>query len=989
MSTKNIKKRRSKRLLKKKEEENKLTTENNSIESETDEEKLCLQNKNSMEIEIEIEIENTKNQKKKKEKEKEKENGNEKENENNQQNKTNQNKKQMLYQELHQVWETFSRETRNQVKQFLIVTIELGDYDLSYGPNYFLKYCDGQYLKKRQFQHDLYTLLRSGPQRRNVNKLVKTIDQIDNSNECLEYIQKSIPNELELMGLSDTNIKQIFQYLDIFSLFRIAFLNKRLRKIIFSKKLWTQMDFQKTQYLFGGDLMRGITQVIQKTNFCRNFKKVVLSTKLCQLKQFVSNFLINAVNLEEITIHNCSSECFDCLRHSVKLKKLCIYGETQITDALYCLKNLETLDCQNYIGEHFCLNASKIQNLTNLTKINLPQYKYFVNCSLGCLSKLRSLTNLSVSTFPIELKRLTQLVNLTLSAPCLDHFTQTYENYNPFLPDFRPDEEYFRNTGLCFYEWDDGEDFIVLVREKNTKYVNYHDFKNNSKALDYKNYNKNKLKNNNDEKLSLKSLRNLKKIKIDNYHLFKDDFLLTLQSSITEIDICDSKKCLAFLGQYKMFPNLVTLKLNRCKIQTIPEEIGYLKSLIKLNLHSNRIKALPVKLFDLAKLESLNLNWNKIQGLPSNQMPKLKKLKKLKFNSKYEDMQQDDEDCELLMGGSKFNRDDKNKIPILPFDSQELKFLILLKIENNDLKRFPYFENHDYIEKILAKRNKIQGPIRFINCKQLTYIDLSFNEISEIHIENNPKLHYINFDFNQIKQATLENLPRMENIYFLRQQITSFDEKCFRNMPLLYRFKSWYSPNMKKMPFSFYQNKNFLYELSIENAQLCDINGIENFCNLVILSLKHNKIKKFPSFKKSKLRFLDLSGNEINSFKNFKDFPFLENLDLSMNNLRKLSKNIKYLHYLEKLELRYNKIKKIPKQLSKCRNLQVLGLYHNDLSKISNRLFKCPKLRTIVLTCNLKLRSIPTDVRKDANKLLSHFKTEYHKEKKTKKLFQK
>ncbi|KAJ3437745.1 hypothetical protein M0812_16912 [Anaeramoeba flamelloides] len=987
MNTKSRKKRRSKQLLKKKEEENKLTTENTLIESKTDDENLSSQNKDENVIEIKMEMET----------ETEIENGNPNKNKNKYKHKTNQNKKQTLYQELYQLWKTFSLETRNQVKEFLIVTIELGDYDQSYGPNYFLKYCDGQYLKKRQDQQALYTLLRSGPQRRNVNKLVKTIDQIENSNVCIEYIQNSIPNELELMRLNDSNLQHIFKYLNMYSLFTVALLNKRLRKIIFSKELWTQMDFKKTQHLFDGDLMCEINQAIQLTNFCRNLKTVILSTKLSQSKEFVSNLLINSPNLEEISIYNCSSECLDCLRHAIKLKRLCIYGETQITDALYCFKNLETLDCQNYIGEPFHFNGSKIQNLTNLKEINLPSHKYCVPRSFACLSKLQSLKILSTSTFPIELKCLTQLVNLTISPPYMNYFGGFYGTSNPFMTrfNFNSNEDHFTDKSLCFSKWDDPVDDKVLFRGNNR--IDYdddnHNLNDNSKALNSKNFDKNfdKNKNKNDDKLSLKSLKNLKKIKIDNYHRFKDDFLLTLQSSITEIEIIDSKNCLAFLCQYKILQNLVTLKLNRCKIQTIPEEIGNLKSLIKLNLHSNKIKVLPGQLFDLDKLESLNLNWNRIKELPSNQMPKLKQLKKLKFNSKYKVISQENDDkaFDLLLVGNLFDCDDKNKIPILPFDSQELKFLTLLKIENNNLKRFPYFENHDHIEKILARRNKIQGLIRFINCKQLKYIDLCFNEISEIHIENNPKLYFMDFDFNQIEQVILENLPRMESINFESQQMVSFDEKCFSNMPLLYHFSLGYLPNLKKIPTRFYQNKNFLYELSIENAQLCEINGIENFCNLAILSLKLNKIKKFPLFKNSKLRYLDLSGNKINSFKNFKDFPFLENLNLSWNKLHKLSKNIKYLHYLEKLELRGNKIKKIPKQLSKCRKLQVLDLYHNDLSKISNRLFKCSKLNEIILTCNRKLRSIPTDVRKDVYKILSHFKTEYHKEKKMKKLLHK
>lgn len=72
------------------------------------------------------------------------------------------------------------------------------------------------------------------------------------------------------------------------------------------------------------------------------------------------------------------------------------------------------------------------------------------------------------------------------------------------------------------------------------------------------------------------------------------------------------------VNNFQYFINLLTLNIENCNYNTIPDEICNLPKLNELNLSSNGITTFPDKLTNLSTLEILYLNTNNLDALPSN-----------------------------------------------------------------------------------------------------------------------------------------------------------------------------------------------------------------------------------------------------------------------------------------------------------------------------------------------------------------------------------
>lgn len=172
--------------------------------------------------------------------------------------------------------------------------------------------------------------------------------------------------------------------------------------------------------------------------------------------------------------------------------------------------------------------------------------------------------------------------------------------------------------------------------------------------------------------------------------------------------------------------------------------------------------------------------------------------------------------------------------------------------------------------------------------------------------------------------------------------------------------------NLKKIPQVPKQISITIKYLFLNNNELEDLNGIEQFVNLEVLDVSNNnliyinnipntlleltcrfnKINKLPIL--SKLKILDCTSNKItrleyypnieilicqdNEIKNIPEYPFLKKL-ICRNNKLEIINSYEYLEYLD---CSFNNIVKI----NKCSILKDLLCRNNKLNSIPEELFE-------------------------------------------------
>lgn len=133
---------------------------------------------------------------------------------------------------------------------------------------------------------------------------------------------------------------------------------------------------------------------------------------------------------------------------------------------------------------------------------------------------------------------------------------------------------------------------------------------------------------------------------------------------------------------------------------------------------------------------------------------------------------------------------------------------------------------------------------------------------------------------------------------------------------------------------SLLKNLIYLEKLSLVNANLSDIQFIENIPNLIYLNLTDNKIQNLAYLSNCKLiNTLILAENYISDVLPLKKLTSLVHLDLHTNRIFDIS-SLADLKYITILDLNENEIKDIS-AVSQMVNLASLNLYNNDIESIN------------------------------------------------------
>lgn len=121
-------------------------------------------------------------------------------------------------------------------------------------------------------------------------------------------------------------------------------------------------------------------------------------------------------------------------------------------------------------------------------------------------------------------------------------------------------------------------------------------------------------------------------------------------------------------------------------------------------------------------------------------------------------------------------------------------------------------------------------------------------------------------------------------------------------------------------------------------SQLHYLNDIKEYTSLaaalqqpdsvIRLNLKGKKLKEVPA--------------EV-----FTAFPFIEELNLSRNQLKHLPDGLGNLKWLRRLDVSKNKIEDLPATIGRCQRLEELVINQNELTTLPDSIGRCARLRMI------------------------------------------
>lgn len=403
-----------------------------------------------------------------------------------------------------------------------------------------------------------------------------------------------------------------------------------------------------------------------------------------------------------------------------------------------------------------------------------------------------------------------------------------------------------------------------------------------------------------------------------------------LDLSISSKDVNITKEELIKLCTFK---NLVSLNLSGHHLKEIPEDFINLNQIEKLDLSRNDIINLSF-LINLLKIKELNLKSNSLSNFPK-EILKMNNLEKLDLS--FNNIKQINFSFSILQ---------KPKYP--PLKS--------LNLNVNSLMKF---------------------PVKIIEFKTLQYLDLSKNRIGDdipndiLKLNELKSLNLEECEMNKFPNEIL-NLEKLEKLYLSRNRIINIPEQLIllKNLKELY-LNNCELKNIENIKNSqlkiLHLNENKIYsfqnqllelkELKIEKSELKEINfsGLLNLEYLFLsnnfiekldssfqqliylkkLDLSFNKLKEISIEKLEEIEEIDLSNNFIEKLDSFKNLKKLNKFIMKNNRLKYLSNDIHETN-IEQLDLTYNYIKEISKDILNIKSLKYLRLKHNDIDIIPN-----------------------------------------------------
>ncbi|CAF1030136.1 unnamed protein product [Rotaria sp. Silwood1] len=201
-------------------------------------------------------------------------------------------------------------------------------------------------------------------------------------------------------------------------------------------------------------------------------------------------------------------------------------------------------------------------------------------------------------------------------------------------------------------------------------------------------------------------------------------------------------------------------------------------------------------------------------------------------------------------------------------------------------------------------------------------------------LSNYTHLQRIELPYNNIS-----DLSPLDNLSYLLELDVS-------NNKIRKLFDFWPPCNLKEADFSFnlieeiknVDNFHYLQKLILDNNQISKIEGLKNCYRLQHLSLAHNRISQIEELDGLPLKYLNLRSNQIRNIENLDSLQYLQQLNLSCNQLESLAGFPERLNFLEVLDLADNQLHNLSDidRLSEFRLLRDLNLRGNKITEIDD-----------------------------------------------------
>ncbi|XP_029680320.1 leucine-rich repeat-containing protein 15-like [Formica exsecta] len=284
-----------------------------------------------------------------------------------------------------------------------------------------------------------------------------------------------------------------------------------------------------------------------------------------------------------------------------------------------------------------------------------------------------------------------------------------------------------------------------------------------------------------------------------------------------------------------------------------------------------------------------------------------------------------------------------------------------ISLHNNNLDDiYTILDNVPNLFCLNLSRNEINiyngHELRHLNLKML---DLSYQKISEAKDleeqdeETNDIYKYIIFNSTGMK------LPNLQYLDLSGNDISTLLWDFNVSFPQLIQLDLINVKADEVEPAFFSKIPKSLRVLHLENNYLHNLT-LQNMAEVTALYLDENPILRIIDIASKKLKILSLSNCPSLGHGNF-DIPFLEQLDLSMNDFETVSYiNFQVFRSLRILLLDYNKLQKIP-LISDLQQLNELSLNFNMIKDIPSNIFSYfPSLKKLSLRGN-KIEHIEKD----------------------------
>uniref|UniRef100_A0A1A9W4E0 LRRCT domain-containing protein n=1 Tax=Glossina brevipalpis TaxID=37001 RepID=A0A1A9W4E0_9MUSC len=386
---------------------------------------------------------------------------------------------------------------------------------------------------------------------------------------------------------------------------------------------------------------------------------------------------------------------------------------------------------------------------------------------------------------------------------------------------------------------------------------------------------------------------------------------------------------------------------------------GLPKIVERISVRGNFISSLPpvnTKTLNLPNLRMLDLSLNRLEQLPKYGFQALPQLRVLSMaNNRLHAV------SDTAFTGSyrlELLHLQENQLSLI----DERAFLPLSQLRNLNLRSNKLqaitdnlFSNNTKLEQLDLSHNAIRtiATTAFESQRSLEYLDISFNSLSDVSISlsNLVNLRSIDLSYNQITQIHAEIVSAWRDVTEIRLSnnlISGLKQSTFRNLPKL-QYLDLSSNEINSMEAGALKNLPDLQEYVLADNKLVELkdHAFEDLPNLLAVHFQYNNLRDMSAdsfFNSPSIVFLNLSNNHFHNIESIglSNMRNLEVLDLSHNAIRVISTMpLRSLNWLVELKMDDNEICKVQgSPFETMPRLRVLSMRNNRLKVLRERTFR-------------------------------------------------